>query len=157
MCFTDDQDYEWTASTWEESPGPATKACHCDECGAPIAIGDWCHNIHAEEHDCCQKCEDEWSDSYVPEDKREGPCEHDYGETMDYVRCEACDKVIRAIEAVEIEEGCPPGAQRPAINMLAEELSQHSSAPVYAERAVAMFPEVRGCRILALCLRHLEA
>ena len=92
-----------------------------------------------QEEEECRRCEQE--------DLEEGdePCvKHDYGEMCHYTRCEGCDKIIRAIEAVETEEGCPPDARRPGLFGLFDELAEHSSAGMYVERAVVMFPELAG-------------
>lgn len=135
MCFYND-DYEWSASVHEETEGPAEKATRCYECGEPIAAGQWRRHIYQQEDEECRLCEQE--EGFDPE------CQHDYGETFDYDRCEPCDKVLRAIEAVEKDEGCPEYSRQPMLGELRDVFvhPEDGNAMAYAERAVAMFPEV---------------
>lgn len=139
MCF--DNDYDWMASVCEEESGPAGKRCECNECGKRIEVGEWRHHIYMQEHEECQRCEDDGLDAC----KCETP---DYGEDYDYIRCELCDKLLRAVEQHEIDEGCPPYARRPALTELGDTLWQHEQAFDYAEKAVGMFPELWDHRFI---------
>lgn len=147
MCF--DSEYEWTASLCEEDSGPAVKPCKCDECGHKISAGEWRHHIYQQEHETCYCCEEDGVD----------PCEcetPDLGETYDYQRCEACDKLLRAVEQHEIDEGCPVYARRPALTELHDVFWQHEQNWEYAEKAVAMFPELIDHRFIAELLMEVD-
>jgi hypothetical protein len=150
MCFYN-KDYDWVATVNETEVTTADNPTRCDECRTPIAVGEWIKTIHQQEYEACQICEDEFADDY-DEEQDKATCEHKYGETFDYVRCEACDKVLRAIEVIEIEEDCPADARQPALTMLLDELFHFE--PVdrmkYIDRAVEMFPEIRGCELVSL-------
>lgn len=140
MCFY--PDYDWTASVVETTPGTVDKPTRCDECGKEIQAGEWRLHIAMQEHEECQTC-DEFGDSYNEDDPQDpATCEHDFGESFDYDRCEACDQILKAIRAVEQKEGCPSYAQQPALCELREVFSEHSGAPVYAAHAIEMFPEL---------------
>ncbi len=164
MCFYND-DYDWCAEVNEESEGPSDEACNCRECGATIAIGEWCKRVFQQEHEACQICEDSCSDDFIEREEMEDLFtepngldaewaaeklkkldEHScsYGETYRYVRCEKCDKVIRAVVAHEKNEGCPEYSQQPALANLYDELNEHSDRKVYARGALTMFPELDG-------------
>ena len=85
MCFYND-DYDWCAEvirTTEGTDGPPTR---CIECGAKIAAGDWRRHIEQIEHESCQICEDDCSESFDP-GQDPATCEHNYGETWDGDTC----------------------------------------------------------------------
>lgn len=161
MCFYND--YDWFAEVNETTEGPATAATKCDECGAKIAVGEWRKHVHQQEHECCQICEDDCSGDFIaPEDRSElgtdgkpiGEHVCQYGETCEYDRCEACDKMIRAVIAREKREGCPANAQQPNLFTLWEELYEHGDRREYATEAVAMFPELASNQNIAYLLER---
>lgn len=156
MCFYND-DYYWTASVQDETSESSGKTCRCDECGCDIAADQWRHQIHQQEHEACQVCGDEWSDDYIDKaameeeltgDDKEWAAENlrilaehkcDYGETCDYVRCEACHLMLIAVEQREKDEGCPADARRPALTELWDNMHE-MRGDGYVGYAVAMFP-----------------
>jgi hypothetical protein len=160
MCFYSDGDYDWTASVYEYKSGPAPTACKCCECCADIPAGSWRYEIFMQEHECCQVCEDEWSDEFIDraemeKELSEGDAdwakamlksiaehEHDYGESCLYIRCETCEKILLSIDEHEERAGCPKRARQPDLWSLWEELSHHSDTRIYLREAVAVFPEL---------------
>lgn len=134
MCFYDDAD--WYASVCDVTEGPADKPCQCWECGAKIKPGDMRKHVYQQEHEECQRCE------YEELDEDEEPCEtHEYGEIFECNLCDACCKILRAIYAVEEDEGCPEYARQPMFGELKEAIWNDDDGR-YAQRAVAMFPEL---------------
>jgi hypothetical protein len=81
MCFNGD--YEWRASTVDETEGPAAARTKCDECHRWINAGEWMKHIYMQEHEACQRCEDSWSDNYEENHPDCADGEHDYGETFE--------------------------------------------------------------------------
>ena len=148
MCFYNDAD--WYASVCDKEEGPASKSTRCDECGRPIAAGEWSLHIYQQEHEECQVCS-EWGDHY-DESVIKDQCKHDYGEVFDYDRCQSCHEILAAIEDVEIKEGCPPHARRPMLCELRDVFCEHSSAPLYAARAIEMFPQLANVEWLTKAL-----
>lgn len=155
MCFYDDGDYDWIATVSEESERLANRPMTCNECGGNILTGAPMREIYQQEHEACQICEDANSDTFIDDQDEDLDAEEqaaikrqleshacDFGETFLYRRCEACDKLIKAIEAREIAEGCPPHARKPALMELNYAFTEHESNFEYAEQAVAMFPEL---------------
>ena len=146
MCFSHD-DYEWTAEISETAEGHSANATRCIECGAAIAAGEFRRNIWQQEHECCQLCQDEWSDSY-DESIDKATCEHEDGETFDADTCAACCKLLTAVRSVELDEGCPEDSQVPRIGELCDALIEIDDGEKYARRAVEMFPELATHRIV---------
>jgi len=160
MCFYND--YDWCASLSEDTTGPATEPLRCDECSAEIKIGDICRHIYQQEHEECRICEDDCSEEFIDRGEMEKLLgteddewarsqletlhdhKHDYGETYEYYCCEACDKVRRAVVDREKIEGCPSDAQQPALGELWDALEEHDDGHLYADHAIAMFPELAG-------------
>lgn len=136
MCF-DTSNYDWTASLSIESTGTSIKPTRCHECGKRIGMYEWRRHIYQQEYEECQRCE--WEE-LGPDDE---PCvTHDYGEVASYNRCEDCDKIIRAIEAFELREGCPAHESRPLLTELRDELYQSGEGGRYAAVAIETFPEL---------------
>lgn len=143
MCFYND-DYDWYASVQKTETHIAGKPLPCHECGRQIAVGESLVYIYLQEHEECQRCE--WEE-LGPDDE---PCDsHDYGEIYHYRRCDECDQILKAIQVVEQEEGCPAHAQQPNLEELGEVFMEHESREQYALRAVAMYPALAEHRFLA--------
>lgn len=139
MCF-DTDNVDWYAAVQTDEVVIRTKPRQCTECGREIAVGHWSREITQQEHEECVLCYEICPNDDDTKTPHEGEC--DYGESYDYCRCLDCEHLLSAIEAVEIDEGCPPHAQRPPLGVLHEELYQHEGRYTYAERAVSMFPEL---------------
>jgi hypothetical protein len=142
MCFT--HDYDWCAEVCDETTGAAEKATVCDECHKPIPAGVWVRSVYQQQHEQCQRCEDEDSRDFEEDHPDCAGDEHEYGETFDWDCCEACDKVLRAIKAAELEEGCKEYESQPALTELSQAMSDdrlHNDGR-YLAKVLAMFPEV---------------
>lgn len=55
--------------------------------------------------------------------------------------CTECTKLLKAIEASEIEEGCNPDESQPGFGELYDAMSE-DDAGRYRAKAAAMFPEI---------------
>jgi hypothetical protein len=139
MCFVNECD--WSPMVNEEADIKACGCTKCDECHAVIEYGDSMHTIYQQESEECLQCRDGWCEC-------EGDCcecsDPDFGETFDYVRCEQCDKFLKAVEAAEIEAGCGPHEARPMLSMMVEDINNggREEARKYFKKAKAMFPEL---------------
>lgn len=120
MCFYHDSD--WQAEVSEQTTLTATKPVHCDECRRTIAVGDGYVHVYQQQ--------------YEEPLEEDGDC----GETYDYDRCLDCDRLLRAIAAVEKDRGCPPYSALPALTELREAMEEDGAD--YAARAVEMFPDL---------------
>lgn len=147
MCFTSD-DGDWTADIQEIDELPAEKPCKCYECGAEIQAGEVRIFCYFQEHENCTECESGYDTDIEP--CPEGEC--DFGNTECFDVCMSCEKIGRAIEAVETERDCPPGSRRPLYGDLHGELCNldEDERQEYLSRAVAMFPEIAGCKLLTI-------
>lgn len=144
MCFYN-EDYDWIAEVNEVTDGPASQAGKCIECGSAIAIGDTCRTVHQQEHEECQQCEEDGCNAEYDADGNYVPCDgnHDYGEIFDCLICESCCQLLQAIEAHEIDAGCPPHARQPSYGGLWEETFEDEEALAdYLKRAKEMFPGI---------------
>src|SRR4051812_41332509 len=104
MCF--DHDYDWTASVWNETVGPADKPCRCLECGRDIAVGEVRRHVFAQEHEECQRgeeCSEHFDPAHVCAPGGEG-CH--FGEEDEFDQCDECLVVRKVIRAVEEVSGC---------------------------------------------------
>lgn len=146
MCFDNDHG-DWTASVCEVTKSDSGNATRCTECGGSIAPNEWRKNIHLQEHESCQICEDDWSDYYDPEADK-ATCKHDYGEHYFYVRCRGCETILKAIEEHEENEGCPAHARRPLLGELADTLWEHEQSNVYIGLALDRDPSLVNHPIL---------
>lgn len=151
MCFVH-EDYDWIAMVNEHSDGVASVATKCDECDSSIAPSAFVHRVHQQEHEECHACDDGFCD--CPRDDFDEPvcilkgcqCENpDFGETFDYVRCEGCDKFLRAVKALEIEEGCSEHEAMPGMPFFEDfqDIGREESKK-YWQKALAMFPEIKA-------------
>lgn len=141
MCFTNDRDCEWYAETVEEDDLVAEASTWCDECYAHIAVGETYHRIFMEEGDderLDEFLDDDLDEIFGPWPDGEGPEER---RSQTYERCANCSKLLKAIEAHEIAEGCPAHARQPDLYALRDEMIEGDSEP-YLERALAMFPDL---------------
>lgn len=146
MCFYND-DCDWIADVNDVTDGPAPEAGHCIECSAAIAVGDPCRSVHQQEHEDCQKCDETSDDADFDEDGNYVPCDgnHDYGETFDCLICESCCQILKAIEAHEIDAGCPPHARQPSLGRLWDETIEDTEALAdYLKRAKELFPGIEA-------------
>ena len=147
MCFVND-DYAWIAEEHTITDGPAAKAVACDECRGVIHAGEWRRLVFMQQYELCQVCEDGDSERYVVGDDDEDPppCpddEHDFGESCEFVQCERCVKLLAAIKAAELEEGCAEDESQPNYGALLEAMTDRfDGGDVYAEKARQMFPEL---------------
>lgn len=135
MCFECYGD--WKPTNWYEDKEPSKDPSCCDECGATIAAGAWRYWCRGEQLGVCRRCEQAGV--------LDGDCnceEPDLGEVFEYVRCEGCDKLLKAVEAREKDEGCPDFASRPMLGELEYAFTDHEQQFDYAEKAVSMFPEL---------------
>ena len=139
MCFVHD-DYDWIAMVNEEADEVATRPMKCDECDAAISAGQFMHTIHQQESEWCKDCENGDCECAVECCECERP---NLGESFDYVRCEQCDKFLRAVEAAEIEQGCDEDTARPGLPMWDDlQGGGRLDAKRYWKKARSMFPEL---------------
>lgn len=150
MCF--EHDYDWTAEVRGDVEVVLEKPSHCYECGRAIDAGETVRSINQQEYEECQ-C-DNCQDSFPTYD-----CPNaDYGETFECDICAECNKILKAIESLEEQEGCPPGARQPSFGRLWEEAftQDKHEAHKYAKHAVAMFPELATHRFIEDSLGEIE-
>jgi hypothetical protein len=138
MCFY--HEYDWEAEVYENDVGTAEQPTCCQECDEPIPVGGWVRHIHMRELEHCR--ESHWLHDYAEEPECPPDCEHDFGETDDYDRCEGCDKILRAVKAVEEANGCKGDETQPALSMLSEALHDADDASDYVAKALELFPEL---------------
>lgn len=157
MCFV--QEGDWIARVNDADDILATVQMKCCECGDVIPVGAFAHTVHQQEHEECQACEN--GDCNCPWDFYYGArkccrCEKpEFGESYDYVRCEQCDKFLRAIEAAEIEEGCHKNEARPMMPMWDDlEGIGRQECKRYWKKAAKMFPELVASGHLAKLWRR---
>lgn len=139
MCFV--HDAEWSASVQDVTEGPA-EATRCDECGEPIAAGEWRRHIFQQQYEECQVC------CNPPDCECLEAMAHEYGHTYDYDCCQRCANVLQAVRAREIAEGCPPHGQQPPLAELWDQLTEHQDGLAYVELARQMFPDLAGDELL---------
>ncbi len=146
MCF--ENEGEWCARIDTKEEKPVESPCWCLECNQDIPIGIIAlHVFQQEEEECqCDACQyrdgdEDWSIPAVG-------CTKDFGQTFEGVVCQDCCKLLKAIRALEIEEGCPEFAQQPLYGELHEVFCDHEQSFEYARKAVEMFPEVRTHRFI---------
>lgn len=132
MCFAND--YDWIAEVQEESEIPATKPARCIECGVTIPIGETAVHLRQQEHEECYAC---------AEDDRECDCdEPDYGETYECWTCLFCNRLRRAVRAVEESHGCNGMDREPLIGDLWDAVRQSDDRGEYFAKAIADYPEI---------------
>lgn len=153
MCFYDDDD-DWYASIVEDSVIEVTSPVRCDECGRSIPPGSWRRHIFMQQDEYCRH--DPEGGRYdagdtaeamgvdvdaLPEEGCPPGCEHDYGETCEYDRCEACDQLIEAIHRHELDEGCREYESRPALEELHQAMWEGDGA-AYLAKAESLYPGI---------------
>lgn len=142
MCFYND--YDWRAEVCEKSERSSEEDCHCDECHQAIPAGVRHTYIYMAQHETPRDWNDEGLEygEDLPEDD---PSRFDPGEEFDYRCCSRCWKVLEAIEAAELEEGCPKHAARPALTRLHSVMwvDANREGGRYRAKAMAMFPELK--------------
>jgi endogenous inhibitor of DNA gyrase (YacG/DUF329 family) len=145
MCFYFD-DYEWTAELIDTKEGPDQSTVTCDECGKNISRGEWRKTVYQQEHEdtSCQFCDGGKADDGDECGDCDGTGERGPGNTFEYHCCEPCEKILRAIETLEIAEGCRPPETRPGYGFLQETLTSTSydDREKYVAKAIEMFPEI---------------
>lgn len=144
MCFYND-DYDLKASVVEKTEKVATKPVKCDECSRMIHVGETVHHIYMQEAEECKACDNGDCDC-IEREKECCACEvPDMGETFDYDRCDECDTFLKAVEAAEIEAGCPPYEARPALQIMKEAIRDGGDleARKYFKTAARMFPALK--------------
>lgn len=142
MCFT--ADYDWYAEQASDEETTADTSMKCFECGRVIPSGETFRRIEQQEHEIC--IHDPDNDHYEgPETEQEGcDCEEgacDFGESFDCDICTECAKLLKAIEASEIEEGCSPSESQPAFGGLYDAMTE-GDGDRYRAKAAVMFPEI---------------
>ena len=143
MCFVNEGD--WTAAETYDSILLVDREMSCDECYAKIKPGDVAFWSWACEHETCQTCEQD-EDRWENDEYQGCNCgKPDFGETCDYHRCWNCHLFLEAIEAAEIDAGCPKYASRPMLFSLREELVEGGAreAKKYYRKAIVMFPQLK--------------
>jgi hypothetical protein len=143
MCFT--HDYDWRAEVEEDTVTKADRPTICDECRKIIHIGSWLRHVRQQEYEQCQRCEDGDSCDYEENHPECAGGDHEHGETFDWDCCEACDKVLRAIKAAELEDGCREWESQPALTQLPEAMFyDRRDGGRYLAKVREMFPEVEA-------------
>lgn len=138
MCFYND-DYDWYAEVQIVSEWSFGLPTACIECGTKIGYGDWRRHLFQQQHEACMVCE--WGEA-------DEPCDlHNYGERYECDTCADCAKILKAVEAEEIDANCPPHARQPMVGELGETL-RYDDDKRYVHRALTMFPEVASARLV---------
>jgi hypothetical protein len=141
MCFYDDGD--WTAQVVEDEILVVTAPVKCDECRRPIKPGEWRRHVFMQEHEVCRHnpAHDDYDGPETDsEDCPEG-CEHDFGETFDYDRCQSCDQLIEAIHRHELAVGCHEYESRPSLTELHDAMVE-GDGEAYLAKAEELFPGI---------------
>jgi hypothetical protein len=116
MCFY--HNYDWGVGLVTHETLTAVKLFKCNACG----VGD----CECPDGNCCQcSCPD-------------------FGNTYEHDVCIGCDKFLKVIEAVELDEGCTGDSTRPSLSEMVESIrygDMHDSKR-YWKRAREMFPEL---------------
>lgn len=146
MCF--DNESDWYARVNEVTESVATREVWCYECGRHIQPGEALRHVHQQEYEFCE-C-DFCRNQHCPDEDYDGPaeCQDDLGQEFDCELCMDCCKLLKAIEAQEVAEGCPEYARQPLYGELADVFTEHQQNFEYAERAVDMFPELYNHRFI---------
>lgn len=156
MCFTND--YDWTAEVFEETERAAEKETRCGECRRKFPPGTVMRHLWMQEHEECSRCSDAECD--CPKDA-DGDCaeckceEPSLGEEFEYDVCPECDKLLKAVEAAEKEEGCHASESQPPLAQLFEQMRELDKDDVrrYVRKAEGMFPELAASGYLGLVAR----
>ena len=144
MCFH--HDFYWCPDVAQKITYRADTVWHCIECRCRIGPGEWYHSVRQQEHEECRRCED--GECECPgrpaDDDAMGwhacECEEpDHGERFEGEFCARCCKVLTAVEAHELAEGCRGNSTQPAYGELDDALHEE---PHYADVAAAMFPDL---------------
>lgn len=153
MCFTYEPD--WYASVSDQAIlicQESLNALKCAECYDIINVGEAYHHIEQQEHEECQACGDGDCDCSADEYGECLGCECEapsLGESFEMDWCQNCENLLRAIEEIEKEEGCPPHSRRPAMPGLFDELWEvKENVPGYIAKMLSMFPEMAGTSYL---------
>ena len=141
MCFY--TEYSFFPEISETSAEIATAPIRCDECARMIVIGQKYTHVYMQEY------EDEARDFRNDDDDEiSGPWEEcdgpNAGETFDYDCCEDCSRLLQAIEAQEIVNGCKGEETRPGLGGLRESIGELDPCDrdAYYDRACTMFPDL---------------
>lgn len=146
MCFINEGD--WTARVVEQDDNAVSNTeIKCGECRRAIPAGVPHISIYLQEHN-----EDDWDDW----DDDGNPLNFDPGETFETNRCADCEKLLKAVEASEMEAGCHRSQARPCLEMLFEEISESRCGLRYRTKAQEMFPELEASGYLAEMLPEIE-
>lgn len=140
MCFVHEGD--WVARSYEEVAQKSDKPVKCLECFQFIPPGVEFTHIEMREYEECRRCQDENSERYEhchPE-CIEGV--HDYGEECSHRICDQCQKLLGAIQYVEVDDGCVGNETRPPLGELREVIRESDHAIEYIDRARQEYPEL---------------
>lgn len=134
MCFY--ADYDWYPNVVEEAEGPSPARQQCDECHDWINAGEWRYDLHQERHESCLHCDpgEEFDDYFG----RGGDGKCDHGKTADYVCCERCWLLRKAIRQVEEREGCTGNEAEPPLEFLYEAVGDAGGWDEYAPKMLAL-------------------
>jgi hypothetical protein len=149
MCFDHDL-AGWYAEIQDVTEGVSETPTRCDECFSQIGRGAWRRHIYQQESEICRLCEEEDGDRCP-----DGEC--DYGETYAHDICSRCCQLLKAIEAVEEAEGCPPHSRQPLLGELWDVMRDEYNCAAslkYARKAVELFPDLGSWDRLLRVLRH---
>lgn len=148
MCFL--KDYDYVFEDWHEGEGVTAARDRCDECRCVIWPGEWRKCMEGQQYESCRNrahydglTDDDEIDVFTDGhgDVEEGDC--DYGERYEYVRCERCDAVLKAIQAHEVEEGCVGDSTTPYLEQLSDAVTDADEAEfdAYAAKLRAIAPQ----------------
>jgi hypothetical protein len=96
-----------------------------------------------EEYEECQACYE--GDCECPEGKCCACLNPTFGESFDYVRCDACEKFLKAVDIQEADDGCAPSESRPALGEMVNSIQDLGAerAKEYFQRALKDSPEIK--------------
>lgn len=146
MCFENEGD--WYVGLQYDETKLCESKCRCIECRRVIEVGESTREIYQQEHESCQ-CEF-CLNKEDPDPDYDGPseCRNEIGETFFCHICPECCKILEAIKAFEVAEGCPPYAQQPMFGELHYVFSEHEQAFDYAQAAVDAHPELYSHKLI---------
>lgn len=142
MCFYHES--AWYAELVETESCQSNGSVMCEECHRIIPEGEGYTHTYIQEHEECQRC---YNGECACVDDGDCECEEcrcdepEYGESYEYDTCTLCQKVLKAIEAVEIANGCKGEETQPGVGELKTAM-WHDEGGAYAARALQMCPDI---------------
>lgn len=141
MCF-DHDNCEWGVGLQTDEMKSRPHEQKCNECGRIIPAGMVVRSVYQQENEICECEYCVQQDEQDPDYERSTECLEELGETFSCVICPECCQILKAIDALETEEGCPSWARQPMFGELAEVFTEHQQAFAYAEKAVELYPDL---------------